>query len=102
MEALELWPNSVSYFVSLSLLALLASIGVGLRFWSRKVTGLGTHIDDWLALLTAVLNHALTASIFVSFILYGLGANYDEIAKNPVIFMRLKKVGQLLGDVRAD
>ncbi|KAI1261709.1 hypothetical protein F5Y18DRAFT_197979 [Xylariaceae sp. FL1019] len=97
---LGVWSGSWGYIASLVLLALLASLAVILRFWSRYTSMVGIRSDDWLALAALLFHHGLTAAIIVAFLKFNLG--YDIATKNaidPNIEHRLQKlaiVGTLL------
>lgn len=67
--------ESWGYIVTLSILSILASVAVAFRFWARRISGLGIHADDWLALFTIIVHHGLVATIFIAFLVDGLG--YD-------------------------
>ncbi|KAI1328683.1 hypothetical protein F5Y16DRAFT_368369 [Xylariaceae sp. FL0255] len=75
-----IWRDSWAYIAVLELLALFASFIVGLRFWSRRISGLGIHADDWLALVTVLIQHGLNAVILIAFLAEGLGMRPLDIA----------------------
>ncbi|KAI8632860.1 hypothetical protein F5Y19DRAFT_332140 [Xylariaceae sp. FL1651] len=74
-STLGVWYGSWGYIAALSFLAVVASLAVALRFWSRRISGLGTHADDWLALVTLFVHHGLNATIYIAFLADGLGFN---------------------------
>ncbi|KAI1747670.1 hypothetical protein F4782DRAFT_520343 [Xylaria castorea] len=47
MANLGLLPESAGYIAALSVLAAVATLAVGLRFWVTSVTRAGLHPDDW-------------------------------------------------------
>ena len=73
MEPLGIWPGAVPYLAVLSVLALMASVAVAVRFWSRKLMYDGFHADDWLALAALVFHHAVLALLFTMFIKCRMG-----------------------------
>lgn len=83
MDTPALWTGAVIYIVILTILAVMASIAVGLRFWARTITEgdqHGLHADDWLSLAAILVNHGFTASLYIAFS-YGLGASILELIK---------------------
>ncbi|KAI0439310.1 hypothetical protein F4803DRAFT_531873 [Xylaria telfairii] len=80
MSTLGLLPGPAGYIAGLSVLAAIATLVVGLRFWVTKVTRAGLHFDDWLTLITIITVHGLLGIIFVAFTSFGLGHTNEEIA----------------------
>ncbi|KAI0871840.1 hypothetical protein GGS24DRAFT_40131 [Hypoxylon argillaceum] len=78
-SSLGIWQNSWGYIGATIFLAFLASLAVALRFWSRRISGLGIHSDDWLALTTLFIHHGLAATIVLAFISDGLGFNTHSL-----------------------
>ncbi|KAI0162104.1 hypothetical protein GGR57DRAFT_453141 [Xylariaceae sp. FL1272] len=79
---LGVWSGSWGYIASLLVLALLASLAVILRFWSRYTSMVRIRSDDWLALTALLLHHGLTAAIILAFLKFDLG--YDIATKNAI------------------
>lgn len=77
-----------------SVLAVIAAIAVGLRFWSRKLTGLGWATDDYFALIAFFLQTAIYG-LSVHAVLYGgLGRDLTSVlADTPDATTVLLKVG---------
>ncbi|KAI3321639.1 hypothetical protein HD806DRAFT_159224 [Xylariaceae sp. AK1471] len=78
-SSLGIWHESWGYIGALSFLAVLSSVSVAFRFWSRRISGLGIHTDDWLALFTLFIHHGLTTTIFIAFIADGLGFDSADL-----------------------
>ncbi|KAI1122429.1 hypothetical protein F5Y10DRAFT_75871 [Nemania abortiva] len=92
-SSLGIWESSWGYVGATIVLAFLASLAVALRFWSRWISGLGIHSDDWLALLTLFVHHGLGATILIAFISDGLGFNTLSLAMaDPRAAMDLQKL----------
>ncbi|KAI1074786.1 hypothetical protein F5B20DRAFT_562351 [Whalleya microplaca] len=62
---LDYHDDRVGMMVSGSILALIATSYVALRFWSRRLTGLSLGLDDYLVLAALVFHHACFASNIV-------------------------------------
>ncbi|KAI1748158.1 hypothetical protein F4782DRAFT_385209 [Xylaria castorea] len=73
VSSLGIWRCSWGYIAATIFLAVLSTLTVALRFWSRRISGLGIHVDDWLALGTLIIHHGLGATILVAFLVDGLG-----------------------------
>ncbi|KAI0552407.1 hypothetical protein F4679DRAFT_88309 [Xylaria curta] len=73
VSSLGIWRSSWGYIAATIFLAALSTLAVALRFWSRRISGLGIHVDDWLALGTLIVHHGLGATILVAFLVDGLG-----------------------------
>jgi hypothetical protein len=69
---LGVWPGSWYYIAILELFALLASLAVVLRFWSRRIDEASIHTDDWLVLVTLPLQHGVNATILIAFLKFGM------------------------------
>ncbi|KAI1116730.1 hypothetical protein F5Y14DRAFT_53802 [Nemania sp. NC0429] len=72
-SSLGIWESAWGYIGVIIFLAVLSSLFVALRFWSRRISRLGVYWDDWLALLTLLIHHGLGATILIAFISDGLG-----------------------------
>ncbi|KAI1178913.1 hypothetical protein F4777DRAFT_40265 [Nemania sp. FL0916] len=79
-SSLGIWSDAWGYIGATIFLAVLSSLAVASRFWSRRISGLGIHSDDWLALVTLIVHHGLAATIIVAFIADGLGFNTATLA----------------------
>lgn len=79
-SSLGIWESAWGYIGATIFLAALSSLLVALRFWSRHISGLGVHWDDWLALLTLLVHHGLGATILIAFISDGLGFSMLRLA----------------------
>ena len=73
MEPLGIWPGAAVHLTVLSILAVVASAAVALRFWSRRLMNDGFHTDDWLSLAALVAHHAVLALLFTLFIKCRIG-----------------------------
>ncbi len=94
MATLGLLPESAGYIAGLSVLAAVATLAVGLRFWAMSLTRAGLHPDEWLSLVTIVTCHGLTATVFLAFVRYGLGHSTVELTEaNLAVTVSLRKVG---------
>jgi hypothetical protein len=94
---LGVWSGSWGYIAALGFLAVLSSLTVAGRFWSRRISGLGTHVDDWLALATLIVNHALNATVLIAFLQDGLGFNTKRLVQaDPAAASELQKVNTYL------
>lgn len=76
--------------VVLAVIATITCIG---RFWARKLTGLGWGIDDWLALVSLIINHAFCATTIEATVNGGLGRSIvDVMAEDPTKLITFLKV----------
>lgn len=92
-SSLGIWESAWGYVGATIFLAALSSLLVALRFWSRYISGLGVHWDDWLALVTLLVHHGLGATILIAFISDGLGFPMVRLAKaDPRAAMGLQKL----------
>ncbi|KAI1746114.1 hypothetical protein F4680DRAFT_442385 [Xylaria scruposa] len=93
MANLGLLPESAGYIAALSVLAAVATLAVGLRFWVTSVIRAGLHPDDWLSLVAIIVGHGLSATIFLAFVSYGLGHSTAEIAQaDSSVIVGLQKI----------
>ncbi|KAI0906740.1 hypothetical protein F4823DRAFT_606024 [Ustulina deusta] len=93
MATLGLLPESAGYIAGLSVLAAVATLAVGLRFWAMSLTRAGLHPDEWLSLVTIVTCHGLTATVFLAFVRYGLGHSTVELTEaNLAVTVSLRKL----------
>ncbi|KAI1427070.1 hypothetical protein F5Y12DRAFT_195682 [Xylaria sp. FL1777] len=83
---------SWGYIAATAFLAVLSSLAVALRFWSRRISGFGIYADDWLALFTLVVHHGLGATIFIAFLVDGLGFDTLTLATDQRAAMELRKL----------
>ncbi|TDZ21564.1 Satratoxin biosynthesis SC1 cluster protein 4 [Colletotrichum orbiculare MAFF 240422] len=66
-------------------LAVIATVTCGGRFWARKLTGMNWGLDDWLALASLVVNHAFCAITIQATIYGGLGRSIVVVmAEDPL------------------
>ncbi|KAI1819410.1 hypothetical protein F4861DRAFT_139691 [Xylaria intraflava] len=72
-SSLGVWHDCWGYIAALLFLAVLASLAVALRFWSRRVSGPGVQLDDWLALGALFIHHGLCGTVLAAFLGDGLG-----------------------------
>ncbi|KAI0970604.1 hypothetical protein F4678DRAFT_462303 [Xylaria arbuscula] len=78
------WPGNWSYISSLT---------VAGRFWSRRISRFGTHVDDWLALDTLIVNHALNATVLIAVLQDGLGFNTKRFVQaDPAVASEQKLI----------
>jgi hypothetical protein len=83
-DSFGIWYGSWGYIAALSFLAIIASVAVAFRFWSRRISGLAIQLDDWLALVTLLVHHGFTTTVFVAFLTNGLGFDtLDLSAPDP-------------------
>ncbi|KAI0453361.1 hypothetical protein F5B21DRAFT_287360 [Xylaria acuta] len=93
VSSLGIWRSSWGYVAATIFLAVLSTLAVALRFWSRRISGLGIHVDDWLALVTLVIHHGLGATTLVAFLVYGLGFDTPSLMRaDPSSAMDLQKL----------
>ncbi|KAI0972111.1 hypothetical protein F4678DRAFT_68801 [Xylaria arbuscula] len=83
---------SWGYIAATAFLAVLSTFVVALRFWSRRLSGLGIYADDWVALFTLIAHHGLGATIFIAFIVDGLGFDTLTLATDQRAAMELRKL----------
>ncbi|GJC94209.1 integral membrane protein [Colletotrichum higginsianum] len=80
------------------ILAVIATITCVGRFWARKLTGVGWGLDDWLALISLIINHAFCATTIEATVHGGLGRSIvDVMAEDPnmlVIFLKCVVVAE--------
>ncbi|KAI0551139.1 hypothetical protein F4679DRAFT_182280 [Xylaria curta] len=89
MANLGLLPESAGYIAALSVLAAVATLAVGLRFWVTSVI----RADDWLSLITIITCHGLSATLFLAFVSYGLGHSTAELAQaDSSVIVGLQKI----------
>lgn len=75
------------------ILAVIATITCIGRFWARKLTGLGWGLDDWLALVSLIINHAFCATTIEATVHGGLGRSIvDVMAEDPNQLITFLKV----------
>ncbi|KAI0206708.1 hypothetical protein F4808DRAFT_454626 [Astrocystis sublimbata] len=73
---------------SLSVLALLATIAVILRFWTRRLTQTALGLDDYIILTALILQQAQSAAAFAAVIGGGLGRDFQlVVAEGKVVFL---------------
>ncbi|KAI0544081.1 hypothetical protein F4679DRAFT_591867 [Xylaria curta] len=73
---------------SSSVLALLATIAVALRFWARKLTRATLRLDDYLILAALFVQHAQSTAAFASVFGGGLGRDFQlVVAEGKVVFL---------------
>ncbi|KAI0467447.1 hypothetical protein F4859DRAFT_506806 [Xylaria cf. heliscus] len=93
VSSLGIWRSSWGYIAATIFLAILSTLAVVFRFWSRRISGLGIHLDDWLALGTLLVHHGLGATILVAFISDGLGFDTLSLVRaDPSAAMDLQKL----------
>jgi len=79
--------------IGCSILAVLATACVALRFWSKRLARTSWQLDDYLALLALGFHHALFASSIVSMVGGGLGRDIRLVAaEDPNAIVILFKV----------
>ncbi|KAI0424826.1 hypothetical protein F5Y09DRAFT_126161 [Xylaria sp. FL1042] len=83
---------SWGYIGATAFLVVLSSLAVALRFWSRRISGLGIYTDDWLALFTLIVHHGLAATIFIAFLVDGLGFDKLTLATDKHAENELQKL----------
>lgn len=77
-----------------SVLAVIATFLIVLRFWSRRLTGAGWRIDDYLALAALLFQHAIYGLSNEAVIHGGLGRDMNIVlAETPNAVSYLLKVG---------
>ncbi|GAP90160.1 putative integral membrane protein [Rosellinia necatrix] len=92
-SSLGIWHGSWGYIGATIFLAIVSTLAVALRFWSRRISGLGIHTDDWLALVTLLVHHGLGATIIIAFVVDGLGFDTPTLILNdPAAAMELQKL----------
>lgn len=62
------WYGATGYLAFLSTLAFIASLTVGLRFWSRRLVKSRFYTDDWLILCALILVHSSLGLSFTIFL----------------------------------
>ncbi|KAJ3578504.1 hypothetical protein NPX13_g2060 [Xylaria arbuscula] len=72
-SSLGVWQGAWGYVGGIIFLGVLASVTVALRFWARRLSGLGASSDDWLALFALLVHHGLGALVIVAFLQWGVG-----------------------------
>lgn len=85
MEPLGIWHGAVAYLAVLSVLALMASVAVAVRFWSRRLMYDGFHADDWLALAALVFHHAVLVLLFTMFINCRIGWDTERFESSGAV-----------------
>ncbi|KAI8948657.1 hypothetical protein F4801DRAFT_441755 [Xylaria longipes] len=100
VSSLGIWRSSWGYIGATIFLAALSTLAVALRFWSRLISGLGIHADDWLALGTLLVHHGLGATILVAFLVDGLGFDTLSLlmadARSAMDLQKLTFIGTIL------
>ena len=75
------------------ILAVISTITCAGRFWARKLTGVGWGLDDWLALASLVMNHAVCAITIEATVNGGLGRSIVVVmAEDPMQVVTFLKV----------
>ncbi|KAJ2988017.1 hypothetical protein NUW58_g4196 [Xylaria curta] len=99
-SSLGIWSSAWGYIAPTIFLAVLATLAVALRFWSRQISGLGIHADDWLALVTLFFSFGLGATILVAFLVDGLGFDTASLIEADLVaamdLQKLTFVGTIL------
>ncbi|KAK5632336.1 hypothetical protein RRF57_008050 [Xylaria bambusicola] len=67
------WHDAWGYIGAIIFLGVLSSIILTLRFWARRLSGLGACSDDWLALFALIVHHGLGAVVIIAFLEYSVG-----------------------------
>ncbi|KAH9885016.1 hypothetical protein F4778DRAFT_761651 [Xylariomycetidae sp. FL2044] len=112
---LPLWPGAIGYIVSLSVLTVLASVVVALRFWSRLLANRHQHqhqhhpypyrrlfyAEDWLTLTALLLSYGLFADLIACFAVANYGWDYDRVimsgrAASFVIMRKLEYISSTI------
>ncbi len=91
-SSLGICHSSWGYIAATAFLVVLSSLAVALRFWSRRISGLGIYTDDWLVLFTLIVLHGLAATIFIAFLVDGLGFDKQILATDKRATMELQKL----------
>jgi hypothetical protein len=87
--------NGPGIVISCTILAFIATVCVGLRFWSKRLVRLPWGLDDNLVLAALLMHHAFLASSPVSVGIGGLGRDIRLVAmQNPNNIVVLFKVRQ--------
>lgn len=77
-----------------SVLAVIATLVVGLRFWSRRLTGARWGIDEYLVLASLLLQHGIYGLSNHAVLHGGLGRDINVVmAEDPGSMQVLLKVG---------
>lgn len=79
-------------------LALITTTTVGLRFWSRKLTGAGWRLDDWLCLASLACALGLLLASILAVRYGGLGRDQVSALKlDPYAVTSFLQVSNLYG-----
>lgn len=94
------WYGATGYLAFLSTLAFVASLTVGLRFWSRRLVKSQFYTDDWLILCALILVHTSLGLSFAIFLNghFGLDAHLI-LASDPTAIDtigRIASVGSII------
>ncbi|TGJ87928.1 hypothetical protein E0Z10_g877 [Xylaria hypoxylon] len=92
-SSIGVWYGAWGFVGATIFLAVLSSLAVALRFWSRWITRLGVYLDDWLTLCALAVHHGFGATVIISFLADGLG--FDTVtlaAADSRAAIELKKV----------
>lgn len=72
-SSLGVWSGAWGYVGGIIFLGVLASVTIALRFWARRLSGLGACCDDWLALFALLVHHGLGALVIVAYLQWDVG-----------------------------
>ncbi|KAI9147591.1 hypothetical protein HJFPF1_12619 [Paramyrothecium foliicola] len=73
--------DAVGMMAVCSILIVFSTIFVLLRLWSKRLSGAGWRLDDWLIVAALVIHHCFMATCFVMVIKGGLGRDGRLIIK---------------------
>ncbi|KAF2969088.1 hypothetical protein GQX73_g4486 [Xylaria multiplex] len=91
-SSIGVWHGAWGFVGATIFLAVLSSLAVALRFWSRWISGLGVYLDDWLTLCALAVHHGFGATIIVAFLADGLGFDTMVLATDERAAVDLLKV----------
>jgi hypothetical protein len=86
--------DATAMIISCSILLILSTVFVALRFWSKRLSGAGWKLDDWLVLSALAFHHCFMISGFVLLTKGGLGRDIRLVIKDNsnalVVFFQVR------------
>ncbi|KAH7303846.1 hypothetical protein B0I35DRAFT_484909 [Stachybotrys elegans] len=70
---IDFFDDGPSMLAAFSVLIVISTIFVALRFWAKRLSGISWQTDDWLCLSSLVIHHGSMVSGYVQIIQGGLG-----------------------------